>query len=113
MSSALTTTLNALAPPPAPSLTRASPGGISPRPSPTIKLTTAKPKPSTPSKSPARPNPSTQARPVSFLDDDDGNESASLGAILQPSPSVSAMSKLSDAGSGKMGSDTFGEDWNW
>ncbi|KAG8736789.1 hypothetical protein FRC10_008951 [Ceratobasidium sp. 414] len=120
VSSALTTTLNALAPPPAPSLTRpGTVGGISPRPSSSIKLTTTKSKPSTPSKPPpapistsARPN-STLARPVSLLDDDDGNESAGLGAVLQPSPSVSTRSKLSDPGSSKLGSDTFGEDWNW
>ncbi|KAG8713204.1 hypothetical protein FRC08_013574 [Ceratobasidium sp. 394] len=120
MSSALTTTLNALAPP-APSLTRSSAvGGVSPRPSPSIKLTTAKSKPSMPSKSPsaaisasARPNPTTAARPVSLLDDDDGNEGAGLGAVLQPSPGMSVRSKLSDLESSKLGSDTFGEDWNW
>ncbi|KAG8727269.1 hypothetical protein FRC12_022655 [Ceratobasidium sp. 428] len=108
MSSALTTTLNALAPPPTPSLTRGNSNmsGISPRPSPSIKLTTARSKPSTPSK----PSPAVS---VSLLDDDDGNEGAGLGAVLQPSPSASTMSKLSDAASGKMGSDTFGEDWNW
>ncbi|QRV82175.1 hypothetical protein RhiJN_10190 [Ceratobasidium sp. AG-Ba] len=123
VSSAFATTLNALAPPPTASLTRPNTnvGGISPRPSPSIKLTTPRSKPSTPSRSSpapistsARPTPiSTQARPVSLLDDDDGDDGAALGAVLQPSPSVSTRSKLSDVGSGKMESDAFGEDWNW
>ncbi|KAF8601479.1 hypothetical protein BDV93DRAFT_524656 [Ceratobasidium sp. AG-I] len=118
VSTAWTSTLNALAPPPAPSLTRASGVGGSlaaPRPGPTIKLTSS-PKPRTaPTKSsPAPITAAAPARPVSLMDDDDEViDAAALGAVLQPSPSLSVKSKLSEGGSTKAGDDAFGDDWNW